>query len=67
MVGEIILGTALVIGTYSLYKYENDTIEKVEYIIENLKIPKEFDNFNIVQISDLHNKSFGKNNRNLIT
>lgn len=67
MVGEIILGTALVIGTYSLYKYENDTIEKVEYIIENSKIPKEFDNFNIVQISDLHNKSFGKNNRNLIT
>ncbi len=66
MVGEIILGTALALGIYLLYKYENNTIEKVEYIVENLKIPKEFSDFKIVQISDLHNKSFGKNNKNLI-
>ena len=41
-------------------------IEIAEYIVENKKIPKEFDNYTIVQISDLHNKSFGNNNIHLI-
>lgn len=41
-------------------------IEIANYIIENEKIPKEFDEYVIVQISDLHNKSFGKNNCHLI-
>ena len=67
MIGEIILGTTIIAGFYSLYKYETDNIEKVEYIIENEKIPKDFDKFNIVQISDLHNKSFGKENNRLLS
>ena len=33
-----------------------DKIEIANYIIENEKIPKEFDNYVILQISDLHNK-----------
>ena len=37
-------------------------IEIAEYTIRNKKIPKDFDNYVIVQISDLHNKSFGKDN-----
>lgn len=41
-------------------------LEIVNYIIENKKIPQEFNDYVIVQISDLHNKSFGKNNINLI-
>lgn len=41
-------------------------IEVAKYMISNEKIPKEFDNYTIVQISDLHNKSFGKNNIKLI-
>jgi len=41
-------------------------LEVVNYIIENKKIPQEFNDYVIVQISDLHNKSFGKNNINLI-
>ena len=41
-------------------------IEIAEYIVENKKIPKAFDNYTIVQISDLHNKSFGNNNIHLI-
>ena len=44
-----------------------DKIEIANYIIENEKIPKEFDNYVILQISDLHNKSFGKNNCKLIS
>lgn len=41
-------------------------LEIANYIIENKKIPREFDNYVIVHISDLHNKSFGKNNIHLI-
>ena len=41
-------------------------IEIAKYTISNEKIPKEFDNYTIVQISDLHNKSFGKDNFKLI-
>lgn len=41
-------------------------LEIATYIIENKKIPQEFDDYVIVQISDLHNKSFGKNNIYLI-
>ncbi|MGX4600947.1 metallophosphoesterase [Faecalimicrobium sp. JNUCC 81] len=66
MINEILIGGAILTSAYSLYKYQVDSIEKTEYIIENAKIPKEFDNFNIVQISDLHNKSFGKNNKKLL-
>ena len=39
-----------------------NTLEIAQYTIKNKKIPKEFDGYNIVQISDLHSKSFGKNN-----
>ena len=66
MVNEALIGGAILTSVYSLYRYQVDSIEKNEYIIENSKIPKEFDNFNIVQISDLHNKSFGKNNKKLL-
>ena len=41
-------------------------LEIANYIIENKKIPQEFNDYVIVQISDLHNKSFGKNNIYLI-
>ena len=41
-------------------------LEIANYIIENKKIPYDFNDYVIVQISDLHNKSFGKNNIYLI-
>lgn len=41
-------------------------IEISNYVIKNKKIPKDFHNYNIVQISDLHNKSFGKGNIKLL-
>ena len=43
-----------------------NTLEIAQYTIKNKKIPKEFDGYNIVQISDLHSKLFGENNKKLI-
>lgn len=43
----------------------NDIVTST-YFVENEKIPSEFDGYRIVQISDLHNKEFGKNQKRLI-
>ena len=66
MVDQLIVTSTLLLGAYSFYNYEMNNIEVAEYTIQNRKIPKEFNNYKIVQISDLHNKSFGKNNYKLL-
>ena len=43
---------------YIYIKYNVNALEVKKYTIENHKIPKEFDGYNIVQISDLHSKLF---------
>lgn len=66
MISEILI-TGIAVGiTYKILKREATTLEKIEYNIEDEKIPKEFDNYKILQISDLHNKTFGKGNIKLI-
>lgn len=37
-----------------------------KYTVSSHKIPEDFDGFKIAQISDLHNDSFGKNNKRLL-
>ncbi|RDY29614.1 metallophosphoesterase [Romboutsia weinsteinii] len=66
MIAKVIIGASLLSMGYSIYKYGVDSIETTKYIIENEKIPSEFNDFKIVHISDLHNKSFGIGNKNLI-
>ena len=51
---------------YLYIKYNVNTLEVTKYVVENKKVPKEFDGYNIVQISDLHSKLFGENNKKLI-
>ena len=51
---------------YLYIKYNVNTLEVTKYVVENKKVPKEFDVYNIVQISDLHSKLFGENNKKLI-
>lgn len=51
---------------YLYIKYNVNTLEVTRYVVENKKVPKEFDGYNIVQISDLHSKLFGENNKKLI-
>ena len=51
--------TAIIfVGFLFLYWQDNDIVI-TEFQYCNGKIPKEFDNFTIAQISDLHNKEFG--------
>ena len=41
-------------------------IDVTNYTVSSIKIPKEFDGFKILQLSDLHNYSFGKNNKKIL-
>ena len=59
----IILCILFIIGF--LY-YENNHIDITTINYNNIKVPKNFDGFSILQLSDLHNKSFGKNQTTLI-
>lgn len=45
----------------------NRSIGISEYTLENSNLPPEFSGFRIVQVSDLHNTSFGKDNSSLIS
>lgn len=46
--------------------YENRSIVVTEYKVESELIPEGFSGFRIVQISDLHNEVFGKDNSRLL-
>jgi len=46
--------------------FENNNIVISKYNVKSNKLPKVFDNFKIVQISDLHNKVFYKDNNTLV-
>lgn len=53
---------------FGVYCYFENTIIEVNNIsISDEKIPDSFDGYKIVQISDLHNKRFGKNQNKLIS
>jgi predicted MPP superfamily phosphohydrolase len=46
--------------------YQNNSIEKTFIEYTNERVPEAFNGFKIIHISDLHNKSFGKNQEKLI-
>lgn len=52
------------IGKY--LKYNNKSIEVNKRLVESSLLPKSFDNFRIVQVSDLQSQEFGKDQKNLI-
>ena len=46
--------------------YENHRLAVTRYQIKDILLPRSFQGFHIVQLSDLHNVSFGKDNEELI-
>lgn len=45
---------------------DNEMIGTTELMVQSDEIPKAFDGYKILQMSDLHDKEFGKNNERLI-
>ena len=46
--------------------FENDTLQISNYVVSSTKLPSDFNNFKILQLSDLHSKEFGYENQKLI-
>lgn len=63
-----IIFAALICGFlfYSYFFVQNNFLTQRNFEIKSAKLPSAFDGFRIVQISDLHNASFGKNNQHLL-
>lgn len=68
IIAYIILSCIILIAIVLLIIYISNNLLKItKYNIKNSKIPSEFNNFKIVQISDVHSKMFGNNNSKLIS
>lgn len=46
--------------------FENNALTMSEYTVQTENVPKSFDGFVVIHLSDLHNKSFGKNQKRLL-
>ena len=49
------------------FYFQNNSIVTTEYNFSSNKVPQNFIGYKIVQLSDLHSKSFGNNQRGLVT
>lgn len=63
----LLLILILFIGISVYFFWENNHIKITEFEYANSKIPVAFDGFTIAQVSDLHNKMFGKNQKIILT
>lgn len=56
----------IVIALFLFCSFQNSHLETTYYTYKAEQLGAEFDGYRIVQISDLHNAKFGKNNKRLI-
>lgn len=56
----------LILSAVIFFYCQNNQIETTHFDVQSPKLPESFDGLQIVQISDLHNKSFGKENTVLL-
>ncbi len=66
MVLNAALCTAAALACAGVSVYSNSFLGVTEYALSFSNLPKEFDGFRILQVSDLHNKRFGKNQEYLL-
>ena len=64
---KIIASVCILILLIIMLYFENNEIVVSKYTIENSRIPKDFNNFKIIHLSDLHSKTFGKNNGKILS
>lgn len=56
----------LVIGLLIIFLYDqNNGLSMTEIQLSSAKVPEEFEGYKILQVSDMHNKSFGKDQERL--
>lgn len=60
----VLLIVAVICMTF--FYFQNNLIETNMYTLKMKNLPKKFDNFKIIHISDLHSKEFGKGNKVLL-
>lgn len=60
----VVSGIVLLLGLFCYF--QNNALVTTKLEIESSKIPKSFNGYRIVQLSDLHGKSFGPNQDRLI-
>ncbi|WP_424767626.1 metallophosphoesterase [Paenibacillus sp. sgz302251] len=57
----------LIILAFAAFLYfENNELSVTEFQISSSKLPEGFDSYRIVQLTDLHNKAFGKEQQRLV-
>ncbi len=61
----IVMFLLVIIATVRIY-FDNNSLEVSQYIVKSNKIPTAFKGFKIILLSDLHSKSFGNSNDELI-
>lgn len=62
----IMITTIVILSTIIYNTYDNNRIKIVEQNIKIENLPQSFNNFTILQITDLHGKYFGENQKKLV-
>ncbi|MFA9559274.1 metallophosphoesterase [Evansella sp. AB-rgal1] len=64
---KVFITAVILIGATSIFLYvQNNVLTVTKLEIQSEKLPSNFDGYKIVQLSDLHNKYFGENQKTLI-
>ena len=62
---KVIIISLVILALFIFLWGNNNLIQVSKYEYKNSKLPNAFEGYSIVQLSDLHNKKFGVDGRNL--
>lgn len=63
---SLLISFIAIISLIFFFYFQNNSIVTTEYTISSVKIPARFEDYKIVQLSDLHSKTFGNNQKGLV-